>query len=43
MAAPPAVHIIDDDDAVRDSLAVLLEVRAQKKTPDLPPVSIPVG
>jgi two-component system response regulator FixJ len=23
--APPAVHIIDDDDAVRDSLAVLLE------------------
>jgi two-component system response regulator FixJ len=27
MAAPPAVHIIDDDDAVRDSLAVLLEIR----------------
>jgi two-component system response regulator FixJ len=27
MALPPAVHIIDDDDAVRDSLAVLLEVR----------------
>lgn len=23
----PAVHIIDDDDAVRDSLAVLLEIR----------------
>lgn len=23
---PPAVHIIDDDDAVRDSLATLLEV-----------------
>jgi two-component system response regulator FixJ len=27
MALPPAVHIIDDDDAVRDSLAVLLEIR----------------
>lgn len=27
MAPPPAVHIIDDDDAVRDSLAVLLEIR----------------
>ena len=27
MAPPPAVHIIDDDDAVRDSLAVLLETR----------------
>jgi len=27
MAPAPAVHIIDDDDAVRDSLAVLLEVR----------------
>jgi two-component system response regulator FixJ len=25
MAPPPAVHIIDDDEAVRDSLAVLLE------------------
>lgn len=25
MAAAPVVHIIDDDDAVRDSLAVLLE------------------
>jgi two-component system response regulator FixJ len=27
MAPPPAVHIIDDDEAVRDSLAVLLETR----------------
>jgi two-component system response regulator FixJ len=27
MAPPPAVHIIDDDDAVRDSLAILLETR----------------
>lgn len=27
MASAPAVHIIDDDDAVRDSLAVLLEIR----------------
>jgi len=27
MGHPRAVHIIDDDDAVRDSLAVLLEVR----------------
>jgi len=27
MAPPPAVHIIDDDDAVRDSLAVMLEAR----------------
>jgi two-component system, LuxR family, response regulator FixJ len=27
MALPPTVHIIDDDDAVRDSLAVLLEIR----------------
>lgn len=27
MAPAPAVHIIDDDDAVRDSLAVLLEIR----------------
>lgn len=27
MAPPPAVHIIDDDDAVRDSMAVLLEIR----------------
>ncbi len=26
MAPRPAVHIIDDDDAVRDSLAALLEV-----------------
>ena len=25
MAPSPAVHIIDDDDAVRDSLAILLE------------------
>jgi two-component system response regulator FixJ len=25
--ALPAVHIVDDDDAVRDSLAVLLEIR----------------
>lgn len=25
--APPAVHIIDDDEAVRDSLAVMLETR----------------
>jgi two-component system response regulator FixJ len=27
MAPPPAVHIIDDDEAVRDSLAILLETR----------------
>jgi two-component system response regulator FixJ len=27
MGHPRAVHIIDDDDAVRDSLAVLLEIR----------------
>lgn len=27
MATPMLVHIIDDDDAVRDSLAVLLETR----------------
>lgn len=27
MAPLPAVHIIDDDEAVRDSLAVLLETR----------------
>ncbi|HEY0648367.1 response regulator transcription factor [Phenylobacterium sp.] len=27
MDHPRAVHIIDDDDAVRDSLAVLLEIR----------------
>ncbi|MBU1378471.1 MAG: response regulator [Alphaproteobacteria bacterium] len=27
MASPPAVHIIDDDDAVRGSLAILLETR----------------
>lgn len=27
MAPAPAVHIIDDDEAVRDSLAVLLETR----------------
>jgi len=27
MALLPSVHIIDDDDAVRDSLAVLLEIR----------------
>jgi two-component system, LuxR family, response regulator FixJ len=27
MAPLPAVHIIDDDDAVRDSLAILLETR----------------
>lgn len=27
MAPPSAVHIIDDDDAVRDSLAILLETR----------------
>lgn len=25
--APPAVHIIDDDEAVRDSLAIMLETR----------------
>lgn len=27
MAPSPAVHIIDDDEAVRDSLAILLETR----------------
>jgi two-component system response regulator FixJ len=27
MAPPSVVHIIDDDDAVRDSLAILLETR----------------
>jgi len=27
MASPRAVHIIDDDEAVRDSLAILLETR----------------
>lgn len=27
MAPPQAVHIIDDDEAVRDSLAILLETR----------------
>jgi two-component system response regulator FixJ len=27
MAIPTAVHIIDDDEAVRDSLAILLETR----------------
>lgn len=27
MAPHPAVHIIDDDEAVRDSLAILLETR----------------
>jgi two-component system response regulator FixJ len=27
MAPSPAVHIIDDDDAVRDSLAILLEAQ----------------
>lgn len=27
MARPRAVHIIDDDEAVRDSLAILLETR----------------
>jgi two-component system response regulator FixJ len=25
--APPAVHVIDDDEAVRDSLAIMLETR----------------
>lgn len=25
--APPAVHVIDDDEAVRDSLALMLETR----------------
>lgn len=35
MASAPAVHIIDDDDAVRDSLAVLLEIL------DVPVVTYP--
>ncbi len=30
--APPAVHIIDDDEAVRDSLAIMLETRGFEVT-----------